>query len=91
MPADSPTDRELEALKVLWERGEATVRDTGVPIAIAHGDLDPLIPYENGVRLAEELGIDLVTYEGVGHVLECEVPDEMAVEFDPADVVVLAD
>jgi predicted transcriptional regulator len=24
---DIPTDRELEALKVLWERGEATVRD----------------------------------------------------------------
>lgn len=23
----SPTDRELEALKVLWDRGEATVRD----------------------------------------------------------------
>jgi predicted transcriptional regulator len=23
----APTDRELEALKVLWERGEATVRD----------------------------------------------------------------
>ena len=22
-----PTDRELEALKVLWQRGEATVRD----------------------------------------------------------------
>jgi predicted transcriptional regulator len=27
MPADSPTDRELQALKVLWDRGEATVRD----------------------------------------------------------------
>ena len=27
MPGESPTDRELEALKVLWERGEATVRD----------------------------------------------------------------
>jgi predicted transcriptional regulator len=27
MPSDTPTDRELEALKVLWERGEATVRD----------------------------------------------------------------
>jgi predicted transcriptional regulator len=27
MPALAPTDRELEALKVLWERGEATVRD----------------------------------------------------------------
>ena len=27
MPVETPTDRELEALKVLWERGEATVRD----------------------------------------------------------------
>jgi BlaI family penicillinase repressor len=27
MPDLSPTDRELEALKVLWERGEATIRD----------------------------------------------------------------
>ena len=27
MTAVPPTDRELEALKVLWERGEATVRD----------------------------------------------------------------
>jgi predicted transcriptional regulator len=27
MPDPQPTDRELEALKVLWERGEATVRD----------------------------------------------------------------
>ena len=27
MSDPQPTDRELEALKVLWERGEATVRD----------------------------------------------------------------
>jgi predicted transcriptional regulator len=27
MTQPAPTDRELEALKVLWERGEATVRD----------------------------------------------------------------
>ncbi len=27
MPGESPTDRELEALKVLWDRGEITVRD----------------------------------------------------------------
>ena len=27
MSAIPPTDRELEALKVLWDRGEATVRD----------------------------------------------------------------
>jgi len=27
MPGESPSDRELEALKVLWDRGEVTVRD----------------------------------------------------------------
>src|ERR1044071_6560686 len=27
MPSETPTDRELEALKVLWDRGEITVRD----------------------------------------------------------------
>lgn len=27
MADNTPTDRELEALKVLWDRGEATVRD----------------------------------------------------------------
>lgn len=27
MSEPTPTDRELEALKVLWERGEATVKD----------------------------------------------------------------
>ncbi|MCA9261971.1 MAG: BlaI/MecI/CopY family transcriptional regulator, partial [Planctomycetales bacterium] len=27
MPGESPTERELDALKVLWRRGEATVRD----------------------------------------------------------------
>jgi predicted transcriptional regulator len=29
MADPQPTDRELEALKVLWDRGEATVRDVG--------------------------------------------------------------
>ncbi|MCA9100631.1 MAG: BlaI/MecI/CopY family transcriptional regulator [Planctomycetales bacterium] len=28
MSHTTPTDRELEALKVLWDKGEATVRDT---------------------------------------------------------------
>jgi predicted transcriptional regulator len=27
MPGEIPTDRELQALKVLWERGQATVRE----------------------------------------------------------------
>ncbi len=27
MPGETPTERELQALKVLWQRGEVTVRD----------------------------------------------------------------
>ena len=49
-----------------------------MPIAIAHGDADPLVPYVNGVNLADKLGVELVTYEGAGHVLESERADEVA-------------
>ncbi len=34
-----PTDRELQALKVLWERGEATVRDVWKLLGTADADL----------------------------------------------------
>lgn len=43
-----------------------------VPVVVIHGDHDPLIPYENGVRLAKKLGCELVTLEGAGHALEFE-------------------
>lgn len=33
MSEPQPTDRELQALKVLWERGEATVRDIWTALA----------------------------------------------------------
>jgi 3-oxoadipate enol-lactonase len=69
--------RQLQAIQA-FDPAEDAVRSSGVPVAVAHGTADPLIPYENGVRLAERLGVELVTYEGVGHVLECEVPDELA-------------
>jgi len=41
MPTESPSDRELEALKVLWDRGEITVRDLADAMnesAAAQGD-----------------------------------------------------
>jgi BlaI family transcriptional regulator, penicillinase repressor len=41
MAGESPTDRELEALKVLWDRGEVTVRDLADAMnagADEHGD-----------------------------------------------------
>jgi BlaI family transcriptional regulator, penicillinase repressor len=34
-----PTDRELETLKVLWQRGEATVRDVWREMTAAENDL----------------------------------------------------
>ncbi len=69
--------RQFAAIRA-FDPPKDAVRSTGVPIAVAHGSADPLIPYDNGVRLAQRLGVELVTYEGVGHVLECEVPEEMA-------------
>jgi BlaI family penicillinase repressor len=39
MPAPEPTARELEALKVLWARGGATVREVYEALRPADGDL----------------------------------------------------
>ena len=49
-----------------------------IPIVVMHGTEDPLVPYENGVRLAKKLGVELVTFEGAGHALEFERPQEVA-------------
>jgi BlaI family transcriptional regulator, penicillinase repressor len=35
----TPTDRELQALKVLWQRGEATVRDVWRALSAADAEL----------------------------------------------------
>lgn len=69
--------RQMQAI-MAFDPPEGAVRDTGVPIVVAHGDADPLVPYENGVRLAKRLGCELVTWEGAGHVVDCEVPHEIA-------------
>ena len=69
--------RQIQAIAT-FDPGEDSVRDTGVPIVVAHGDADPLVPYENGVRLAKRLGVELVTWEGAGHVVDCERPAEIA-------------
>jgi pimeloyl-ACP methyl ester carboxylesterase len=55
------------------------VRDIRAPTLVIHGDMDPLIPYENGVRLAERIpGARLETLRGVGHVPSFEAPAELA-------------
>lgn len=67
--------RQLQAIQQ-WDPGDAVV-GIGVPIVLAHGDADPLIPYENGVRLAAKLGVPLVTFPGVGHGVPFERPEEL--------------
>ncbi|MDQ3107092.1 MAG: alpha/beta hydrolase, partial [Actinomycetota bacterium] len=62
--------RQMQAIQQFDPEG--AIRDLGVAIVVGHGDADPLVPYENGVRLAKALGVELVTFEGAGHVLECE-------------------
>lgn len=67
--------RQLDAIRQ-FDPGDALV-GTPVPILLVHGDRDPLIPYENGVRLEEKLGVELVTLPGVGHGVPFERPDEL--------------
>lgn len=67
--------RQFQAIQQ-FNPGDALV-GTAVPIVVAHGDADPLIPYENGVRLAARLGVELVTFPGVGHGVPFERPDEL--------------
>ena len=69
--------RQLDAIRQ-WDPGDALLQ-VDVPIRIVHGDADPLIPYENGVRLAERLGLELVTCPSVGHGVPFERPDEFKV------------
>ena len=56
----------------------AELRGITPPTLVACGDHDPLVPYENGVQLAKALGVELVTFDGAGHVLECERVLEIA-------------
>ena len=89
LEAATPLDgimRQLQAI-MSWDPGDG-LAGTPVPVAVCHGNADPLVPYTNGVRLAERLGVDLVTYDGAGHVLESEreadVADLMRTHFTAA-------
>src|SRR5688500_17080373 len=72
--------RQLEAIRQ-WDPGDALLH-VHVPIKLVHGDHDPIISYENGVRLAESLASDLATYEGVGHGLPFERPADFTALVD---------
>ena len=72
MSSTPPTDRELEALKVLWERGEATVRDLAdaMNAGAMHGGDDEL-PYTTVLSLLqvmEQKGLVAHRREGKAYV-----------------------
>jgi pimeloyl-ACP methyl ester carboxylesterase len=47
------------------------------PTLVMHGDVDPLVPLENGRYLAEHIrGADLIVYPETGHIPEVERADE---------------
>jgi pimeloyl-ACP methyl ester carboxylesterase len=60
------------------DRSEA-VRRIRAPVVVIHGDSDPLIPVENGRRLAARIpGARLEILEGCGHMPMWEQPDPLS-------------
>jgi pimeloyl-ACP methyl ester carboxylesterase len=77
---DQPTPvegfmRQVQAI-VAYDMGDRLV-GTPVPVVVVHGRQDPLIPYENGACLAQQLRAELVTLEDTGHCVEFERPEEV--------------
>ncbi|KAK2958024.1 putative Alpha/Beta hydrolase protein [Blattamonas nauphoetae] len=48
------------------------LKNSGAKILVLHGTADRMIPYENGVALAEKIGGKLITFPGAGHGLQLE-------------------
>lgn len=79
LQAATPADGIMRQLQAIMQFDPADRLD-GIETAVVvlHGTADPLLPYENGVRLAKKLGCELVTFDDVGHALEFERPAEVA-------------
>ena len=51
--------------------------EVSAPTLVIHGDVDPLVPLENGRVLADGIpGARLVVYDDTGHIPEVERADE---------------
>ncbi|HLF70166.1 MAG TPA: alpha/beta hydrolase, partial [Actinomycetota bacterium] len=56
-----------------WDR----LSEIQVPTLVVHGADDALVPHGNGVNLAARIpGAELVTLEGVGHLVPLEAPGD---------------
>lgn len=81
------TQNDRVSLRVISEQMQAIVgHDTlerlssiAVPTTIAHGTADRMLPYPNGLVLAEAIpGATLETFEGAGHLFFWEDPERAA-------------
>jgi pimeloyl-ACP methyl ester carboxylesterase len=71
------TFRQMSAIAA-WH-GPQRLRDIACPTTVVHGDVDPLMPVGNGMRLARLIpGARYVELPGVGHLPPLEAPDVIA-------------
>jgi pimeloyl-ACP methyl ester carboxylesterase len=64
---------------ILTSNREERLPDIDRPTLVIHGKDDPLVPPENGRRLAERIpGAQLELYDDCGHVIPLEQPDRLA-------------
>lgn len=62
-----------------WDR----LSELRMPTLVVHGEADPLIPFENGARLASHIEeAELLPLPGVGHYVAMEAPDELVSAID---------
>jgi 3-oxoadipate enol-lactonase len=67
--------RQLGAI-MSWPGVDPMLPQVTTPTLVIHGDLDPLVPYPNGQRIASQIpGATLSTYGGVGHLPPIEAPE----------------
>lgn len=65
--------------------GAHRLRNLRVPATVVHGELDPLSPVRNGMRLAQLIpGARYVELAGVGHLVPYEAPDVVRREVEAA-------
>lgn len=69
----------LRRIEELYTPVEEALRAVGVPALVGWGDRDPFFSVDVGRRTAEAIpGAEFVLYEGAGHFLPEERPDEIA-------------
>ncbi len=82
MPNETPSDRELEALKILWEREEVTVRDLADAMNASAASIKDELAYTTVLSLLqvmEQKGFVTHRREGKAYVYLPNVPRQTTI------------